>query len=94
MSRKRILVLASLHLLASAGPPDGHPVPAGALNWKGEQRRAAPGRCVCQWGMSTQADFSQRFAEDRIGHVETFAGMIGVERSKELALSLEKEEEE
>lgn len=48
---------------------------------------------VCRWGMSPQAGFSQRFAEDRTRHVKTFTGAIGEERSKELAFSLEKEEE-
>lgn len=48
---------------------------------------------VCWWGTSTQAGFSQRFPEDRTGHVKTFAVAIREERSKELALSLEKEDE-
>lgn len=47
-----------------------------------------------QWGLSTQDGFSQQFAEDRMGHLETFAGAIGEERSKELGLDREKEEEE
>lgn len=48
---------------------------------------------VCQWGTSTQAGLSQRFAEDKMEYIETFAGVIREERSKELAFSLEKEEE-
>lgn len=48
---------------------------------------------VCRWGTSTQAGFSQRFAEEGSGHVEMFAGAIREEGSKELSLSLEKEAE-
>lgn len=45
-------------------------------------------------GLSTRVGFSRQFAEDRVGHLETFAGAVGEERSKELGLDGEKEEEE
>lgn len=50
------------------------------------------GPCVSAGGHLCSG-FSQGFAEHRTGHVEMFAGAVRKERSKELALSLEKEEE-